>query len=54
MNSNEWGQLKKVIVGVADNAKIPKDIDVSLRCVNFADKVNESKIQINNTKATLT
>ena len=45
MNSNEWGQLKKVIVGVADNAKIPKDIDVSLRCVNFADKVNESKIQ---------
>lgn len=43
--SNEWGQLRKVIVGVADNAKIPTDIDISLRCVNFADKVDESEIQ---------
>ena len=45
MNTNEWGQLKKVIVGVADHAKIPKDIDISLRCVNFADKQYESHIQ---------
>ncbi len=44
MNSNEWGQLKKVIVGVADNAKIPNDIDISLRCVNFADKLDETEI----------
>jgi glycine amidinotransferase len=45
MSKNEWGQLKKVIVGIADNAKIPTDIDISLRCVNFADKVDESEIQ---------
>ena len=48
MNTNEWGQLKKVIVGVADHAKIPTDIDISLRCVNFADKQDESKIQKGN------
>ena len=35
--TNEWGQLKKVIVGIADNAKVP-DVDLSLRCVNFADR----------------
>ena len=45
MSKNEWGQLKKVIVGIADNAKIPTDIDISLRCVNFADKTDESQIQ---------
>ena len=45
MSKNEWGQLKKVIVGIADNAKIPIDIDISLRCVNFADKTDESEIQ---------
>jgi len=44
MNTNEWGQLRKVIVGVADNAKIPNDIDISLRCVNFADKHDETEI----------
>lgn len=44
MNTNEWGQLRKVIVGVADNAKIPNDIDISLRCVNFADKYDETEI----------
>ena len=45
MSKNEWGQLKKVIVGIADNAKIPTDIDIRLRCVNFADKITESEIQ---------
>jgi glycine amidinotransferase len=44
MSSNEWGQLRKVIVGIADNAKIPNDIDISLRCVNFADKSDETEI----------
>ena len=44
MNTNEWGQLRKVIVGVADHAKIPDDIDISLRCVNFADKLDETEI----------
>jgi hypothetical protein len=38
MNSkNEWSQLKKVIVGIANNAKIPK-IDLSMRTINYADK----------------
>jgi len=45
MSSNEWGQLRKVIVGVADHAKIPTDIDISLRCVNFADVRDDSEIQ---------
>ena len=31
MNTNEWGQLRKVIVGVADHAKIPDDIDISFK-----------------------
>ena len=39
-STNEWSALKKVIVGVADNAKIPK-IDKSLRVVNYADKTDE-------------
>ena len=43
MSYNEWDQLKKVIVGVADHAKIP-DIDISLRCVNYADKLDETEI----------
>ena len=43
MSYNEWDPLKKVIVGVADNAKIP-DIDISLRCVNYADKKDETEI----------
>jgi N-dimethylarginine dimethylaminohydrolase len=37
MNSiNEWGQLTKVVVGVADYATIPP-LDISLRTVNYAD-----------------
>jgi N-dimethylarginine dimethylaminohydrolase len=43
--TNEWGKLKKVIVGIANNAQIPTDIDISLRCVNFADEIDESNIQ---------
>ena len=45
MSSNEWSKLKKVIVGIADNAKIPNNIDLSLRCVNFADKKDLSGIK---------
>jgi len=37
LSKNEWDPLKKVIVGIADNAQIPKD-DISLRLVNYADK----------------
>ena len=43
MSYNEWDKLKKVIVGVADNAQVP-DIDISLRCVNYADKTDETEI----------
>jgi len=44
MTINEWGQLKKVIVGIADNAKIPK-LDKSLRTVNYADIKNINSIK---------
>ena len=42
-NCNEWGKLNKVIVGIADNAKIP-EIDASLRTVNYAHVSDESEI----------
>lgn len=32
---NEWGRLRSVIVGRADNARVPTD-DVSLRAINYA------------------
>jgi len=34
---NEWDTLKKVIVGRADDAKIPL-LDPSLRLINYADR----------------
>lgn len=34
---NEWEPLKKVIVGIADHARIPL-MDISLRTVNYADR----------------
>ena len=37
MNQNEWGQLRKVVVGVANNARIP-ETDLSMRVVNYADQ----------------
>lgn len=46
MNStNEWDPLKKVVVGVADNAKIP-EMDISLRTVNYADVSDVSEIPV--------
>jgi N-dimethylarginine dimethylaminohydrolase len=46
MNStNEWGNLKSVIVGVADHAKIP-EIDISLRTVNYAATSDQSNIRV--------
>lgn len=44
-SKNEWDKLKKVIVGVADNAKIP-EMDKSLRCINYADKKDVSNIKV--------
>lgn len=35
-SKNEWDPLKSVIVGIADNAKIPAT-NIGLRCVNYAD-----------------
>lgn len=32
---NEWGRLRSVIVGRADNARVPS-VDVSLRAINYA------------------
>lgn len=43
LSKNEWDPLKKVIVGIADDAKIPK-LDTSLRTINYADKKDESEI----------
>jgi N-dimethylarginine dimethylaminohydrolase len=42
-SKNEWSQLKKVIVGIADEAKIP-NIDLSMRTINYADRLNVSDI----------
>jgi N-dimethylarginine dimethylaminohydrolase len=43
LSKNEWSTLKKVIVGVADDATIPL-VDTSLRVVNYAHFENESLI----------
>jgi N-dimethylarginine dimethylaminohydrolase len=44
MTNNEWGVLKKVVVGVADYAKIPV-LDKSLRVVNYADVQDATTIK---------
>jgi glycine amidinotransferase len=36
LSKNEWDPLKKVIVGIADEARIPS-IDISLQTINYAD-----------------
>lgn len=43
LSCNEWDPLKKVIVGIANDARIPR-LDKSLRTVNYADESDESKI----------
>ena len=44
-SQNEWGKLKKVIVGVADYASVP-EIDLSVRTINYADRKNISDIPV--------
>lgn len=44
-STNEWDKLKTVIVGDATSATIPQ-LDVSLRCVNYADVPNMSDIKL--------
>jgi len=43
-SANEWDTLKKVVVGVADGAKIPP-MDKSLRCINYADRQDVSNVK---------
>ena len=40
---NEWGNLKRVIVGSATGARVP-ELDISMRLVNYADVADESTI----------
>jgi N-dimethylarginine dimethylaminohydrolase len=42
---NEWSHLKKVIVGIAEQAKVPR-IDLSVRSINYADRNNVDDIII--------
>lgn len=42
-SKNEWDPLKKVIVGIADHAKIPP-LDISLRTVNYAHETDIDNI----------
>ena len=37
--SNEWGKLKKVIVGVADHAVMPP-VDTSSRTINYLSLIH--------------
>lgn len=42
-SKNEWGQLRKIVVGHAHNARVP-EIDTSLRHINYADVKDELQI----------
>lgn len=42
---NEWDPLVKVIVGTATGSRIP-EMDKSLRCINYADKVSTDDINV--------
>jgi glycine amidinotransferase len=43
LSKNEWDPLKKVIVGIADDANIP-ELDISLRTINYANVKDEKSI----------
>jgi N-dimethylarginine dimethylaminohydrolase len=45
LSKTEYNQLKSVIVGIANNAKVP-NMDISLRTVNYADKKDINNIRI--------
>jgi glycine amidinotransferase len=44
-SQNEWGKLKKVIVGVADHARVP-EMDLSVRTINYADRTDISDVPV--------
>jgi glycine amidinotransferase len=45
LSKNEWDPLETVIVGIADDAKIPS-VDISLRTVNYADVKDVNEIPV--------
>jgi len=45
LSKNEWDPLQTVIVGIADDARVPA-IDESLRYVNYADKKHNRGIRV--------
>jgi len=44
-SQNEWDKLKKVIVGVADYARVP-EVDLSVRTINYADRQDVSDLPV--------
>jgi len=44
-SQNEWDKLKKVIVGVADYARVP-EVDLSVRTINYADRIDVSDVPV--------
>jgi N-dimethylarginine dimethylaminohydrolase len=46
-SKNEWSQLKKVVVGIAEEAKIP-EINLSMRTINYADLSDISNVSVGN------
>ena len=44
-SQNEWDNLKKVIVGVADHSKVP-EVDLSVRTINYAEREDISDVPV--------
>jgi glycine amidinotransferase len=44
-SQNEWDKLKKVIVGVADYARVP-EVNLSVRTINYADREDVSDVPV--------
>ena len=44
-SANEWDPLKKVIVGISDNAKVPP-LDLSMRVVNYAGTAHPESVPV--------
>ena len=38
---SEWGNLKEIIIGTANNARVPSIGDKSLHCIDYAHLTNE-------------
>jgi glycine amidinotransferase len=45
LSKNEWDPLKSVIVGIANDAKIPAT-NIGLRCVNYADQTFSEYLRV--------